>query len=840
MNEAETRAELIDPALDGAGWSPDAIRPEYRITEGRHYLVGDEVLQREGQRADYLLMIDSLPIAVLEAKDEQHAPGAGLQQAKAYAELLDVPFAYSSNGHGFVEFDYRTHLEARFAMDAFPAPASLLQRWEETRRDRKTGEAGDPQLYPYWSDGRTYPRYYQDVAVRAAIDAVQQGRTRILLSMATGTGKTYIASQIAWKLFRTKMVRRILFLADRVNLRDQAYNAFGPFARATGGDPRAIIEEGVTLSRDIYFGIYQGLYGEGEDGQRTFERFPPDFFDLVIVDECHRSGFGTWRDILDYFGGAIQLGLTATPKRTDNIDTYAYFGDPVFEYSLGQGIDDGYLATYKVHRVRTNLDPAGGVSVRDAVIAGAELFVPPGVDEPRDFYSIGQFERAISLPDWTRTITSHLASLLESTSPLDRTIVFCASMDQALDVRAQLQNQFAHLGFDDYAVRIVSEERDGLLLLERFRDSTRPSPVIATTVDLLTTGVDVPSVRNVVFMRPVGSVVAFKQMVGRGTRLDPSTGKLWFRVIDYVNASRLFDEWDRPPQGGAGELPPEPWRGELLIEVVDGETAERIDDATAVAIAAPNRQIVAEGTETGLLLRGLPERNLPVSVAASGYRSRTVTILARAANDAAPIRVELRTSRATAPPVRLTGLTIEIAGEMVLTVDSTGHHLTVSEYYDYVRQVILDRAPTVEDLRAVWIDRSARREFLDDLAHLGVHPDLLLELHALPDADSYDLMSSLAFGGQPRLRPERAEAFLNRHSAWLDQFDEEQRGIVLLLLDAYQAGGVAELDERRVLTLRPFTQYGGVVGVVRRFGSTERVDEILRRIQAGLYEAEAA
>lgn len=839
MNEAETRAKLIDPALHRAGWGEELIRREFLITEGRYFLVGDEVHQKQGQRADYLLSHEGARLCALEAKDDSHAPGSGLQQAKVYAQMLDLPFAYSSNGKAFVEYDFTTHTENDLDLSSFPTPAEMFARWQASREAIREGPRGDPLLFPYWTDGRTSPRYYQDVAVRKVIQVIQAGQKRILLAMATGTGKTYIASQIVWKLYQTESIRRVLFLADRVNLRDQAYNAFGVLSRGTAGDPRFVVEDSINPNRDIYFAIYQGLYGADSQG-RLFQQLSSDFFDLIIIDECHRSGFGTWREILDYFGGAIHLGLTATPKRTDNIDTYAYFGDSVYSYSLGQGIDDGFLATYKVQKVRTNLNDQGGVDVEDAVLAGAELYVPEGADNPKDFYVLTEFERRIALPDWTVAMSAHLASVLQSTDDMAKTIVFCVSMEHALQVRQLMQNHFAHLGFDNYAVRIVSEERDGRVILERFRDSTKRTPVVATTVDLLTTGTDIPSVRNVVFMKPVGSIHVFKQMVGRGTRLDPGISKRWFRVIDYVNATRLFDDWDRPPPEPGDALPSKPWTGELHLAVIDAETTDDLREARAVAVAAPNEQVEAQRVNGLLVIRALPLREVVVQVSATEYRTRTLRLPALLREDVEPAIVEMRRLELSKPPIRLTGLTVEVTGEMLFTIDETGRQLTLSEYYDYAREVLLERVATDEDLRGLWVRPEARQAFIRELETRGVHPELLSELQQLPEADAFDILAALAFGVQPRLRKERVEAFLNRNESWLQQFDESQRSVILDLLDTYLAGGVGELEDRRVLQLHRFERYGGVIGIVAQFGSAERVDHTLREIQARLYEPVAA
>ena len=361
-NEEDTKLHLITPALQKMGWIGPKITMEYPITAGQIVLQGDGHQKLQPQKADYLLRYgESLPIAIVEAKDEDHAVGAGLQQAMGYAEKLGLLFAYSSNGHGFEEWDFTTNTQRSLAVDQFPTPDELWKKLCDYRI-LDANRPVNPLLQSYWRDptGKKNMRYYQEVAVNRTIEAILKGHKRILLNLATGTGKTFISFQIAWKLFKSGYFanKRVLFLADRLVLRSQAYNTFEPFKESTG-DPRAEISGDIPMGRQIYFGIYQGLYASGSGGLRLFEQLPKDYFDLIIIDECHRSGFGTWNEILRHFPNAIQLGMTATPKRSDNVDTFQYFGEPIFTYSLGQGIDDGFLANYKIHKAKTDLDVDG-------------------------------------------------------------------------------------------------------------------------------------------------------------------------------------------------------------------------------------------------------------------------------------------------------------------------------------------------------------------------------------------------------------------------------------------------------------------------------------------------
>jgi type I restriction enzyme R subunit len=828
LGEADTRAKLIDPAIIGVGWTEELIRREVQVTQGRLYLVGDETHRRKPLWADYVLSWEGVPIAVIEAKEEDRHVAAGLQQAKSYAEMLDLRFAYSSNGHGFVEFDFSANTERTLGIGEFPRPSALVERLQQVG---VLPETGDPLYYPYNTTTGLLPRYYQDVAVRRALKAIGDGRKRLLLALATGTGKTYIASQIAWKLYQTKRANRVLFLADRIFLRDQAYNDFAFFA-SPGNDPRYAIEGELSPHSELYFGMYQSLYAD-KDGKLLFRHVPRNFFDLIVIDECHRSGFGTWREILDYFEDAVQLGLTATPKRKDNVDTYAYFGEPVYSYSLGQGIQDGFLATYKVHRVNTNLNQAGGINVEDAVIAGAELFVPEGTEELKPFYTVTEFEQKISLPDWTAKICEHLAATLNAGDPMEKTIVFCVNMDHALDVRQYLQNHFAHLGFADYAVRIVAEEPYTTALLEEFRDPYRSSPVVATTVDLLSTGVDIPAVRNIVFIKPVGSVVVFKQIVGRGTRLDPITGKTWFRIIDYTGATRLFDDWDRPLEEGE-ELPPKPWEGVIRLQLIDADTTMPVTNGWAIAVAAPNEQVKLSSKDDELVADGLPELALAVHLGAPNYNSRRVRLVATSPEEAELAIVELRPIEESAQRILLTGVAVEIANEVILTVDATGQQMTVSEYLAYTKGALQDRIVDTEELRVTWLNPTQRRGLLRDLEQAGIHLGLMADLSGVHDADGHDVIRHVAFDSPLIRRAERVESFLNRGASWLASLPSDQREIALELVDAYRDGGIDQLD-RQILKLDRFKRYGGAVGVIKALGGSAGLDQLLVDLQERLY-----
>lgn len=884
-NEADTRATLVDPKLKAAGWTDTQVTREHyyqrdhQYTQGRVILVGNSVRRGTARKVDYVLRLsDSFPIAVVEAKAESEPAEAGLEQAKSYAKDLELAFAYSTNGHKIIEFDFLTNSSRE--IHQFPSPDELWNRWQQNlgrvdslRVAEKPPEYGSdkrtsPLLYPYCPEAicGKRPFYFQEIAIREIIKRIIRGQKRVLLTMATGTGKTFMAFQVVWKLIKSGWLQRrhperparVLFLADRVVLRDQAYNTFAPFADGTS-EPRFKIEgHPPNLTRDLYFGIYQTLWSPDESGVRLFEKFPPDFLDLVIIDECHRSGFGTWREILDRFGSAIHLGMTATPKQDENIDTYAYFcaeepevaidpehpqrgtwRPPAYQYSLGRGIEDGFLATYKVHRVRTTVD-ATGLQLEDAIEQGAEVFVPEDV-EPREVYTTPQFEREITLPDRTRAMVKHLAGLLRRFGKMDKTMVFCVDMEHARLVARLLQDEFGpETGLSNYAVPIISEEgEEGRRALEAFADSDKPAPVVATTAELLSTGVDVPSCRNVVFMKTLSSPILFKQIIGRGSRLDPATDKYWFRIIDYTGATRLFDAWDRPPVP-----PPEPPKGPQTASlegvVFHADTGQSIAGASVSVRTGPNSQQgpICTDDEGRFCFDRLPAGKLQLIVSASDFVTRNIGV-EMFADETIRVEVPLKPAKKKGGKIRVEGLEVTIADEAVFLIEATGEQLTLEQYRDYTRRRIVGAASSREALRSIWLDGQQRKAFLEELARSSVHPEVLAEVLGQPEADAFDLLAHIAFGSPVRTRSERAQAFLNREQRFLNRHADEARRVILELLDKYRAGGIEQL-EPEIFGVSPFREWGGAVKISRAFGGPDRLGQTMKEMKERIYAEEAA
>ena len=876
-NEADTRANLIDPKLNMAGWTRSQVtrehyyRPDYTYTAGRILLRGDRAERQPPRRVDYLLRYtDSFPIALVEAKAENEAALSGLQQAKYYARDLAVAFAYTTNGREIIEWD--TFTNTTQPIDQFPSPDELWERWRlNTKLDepprqaefvRRLGELRpvyhvedaaarrrNPLLHAYAppeiTRGRT-PHYFQEAAIREILLRIMRGQRRILITMATGTGKTFTAFQLVWKLIKSGWFQhkssnrsgRVLFLADRVVLRNQAYNAFSPFASGTS-DPRFLLDgkAKLTLNRDLYFAIYQNLWSAEDAETRFFEQFPADFFDLIIIDEAHRSGWGTWKEILTHFTTAVHLGMTATPKQDENIDTYAYFcaeesaitteaGElirrPAYSYSLGQGIEDGFLATYKVHWIRTNVDREG-LKIEEALEKGAEIFVPEDIELQAE-YLTPQFERAITLPDRTRLMTTHLAQLLRRFGPLQKTMVFCVDMEHAQEVARQLNNDFADLGYgNDYAVAIVSEEGEaGRRRLQQFQDSDKKLPVVATTAELLSTGVDVPAARNVVFMKTLNSPILFKQIVGRGTRIDADTGKLWFRIIDYTGATRLIDnEWDKPPVSeGMASTDDRPQTATLTGTVLLADTDEIIQGASLALIAGPNDQRgpILSDAQGHFRFGNLPSGELTLMASGPGLRQRQLPV-ETVADAMTTIQVELKAATAQKRrKIAVTNLQVEIADEATFIVEGQQAPMTLQQYVNYTRQKVANLTGSWEKLLTAWQEPEARTNLLTQLTRASVYPDVLSEVLDQTDADEVDILGHVAYERALLTRYDRTLQLRQRERSWLESYDREAREVLYALLGKYELGGLRQLTDSRIFRVPPFRQMGDVRGVLRRFG----------------------
>jgi type I restriction enzyme R subunit len=833
ISETDTRVKIIDPQLKASGWKEEDIRREFYFQKGKIIVEGNEAKRGEKKFADYVLFFkNAFPIAIIEAKRYYKHHADGISDAKEKAKILGLNFAYSTNGEKFEEFDFSTNKQT--TLDKFPTPEELYKRWQEITNKTypdfsKIPTDKNPFLIPLYYDPQKEPRYYQLLAINKIIEAVLKGQKRILLTLATGTGKTYVASQVVYKLWKSKQIKKVLYLTDRAEvLRDQAYDEFKAL-----GDARDKIIEGKTPKvRDIYFATYQTLYSLHGD-RRLYKEYSPDFFDMVIIDECHRSGWNRWYEILQYFKDAIHFGMTATPKRTDNIDTYKYFGEPVYEYNIDQGIEDGYLANYQVQRIFTNIDKKG-VNLKEAELQGAEVYIPEEDPELiiKEIYNTPQFERDISLPDRTKVICQKIARLLERYGSMDKTIIYCVNIDHAEDVKKELQNHFAHLGYSKYAVRIVAEDKEDKKELENFKDSEKQLPVVATTVDLLTTGVDIPPVRNIVFLKTVSSLVLFNQIIGRGTRIDEASNKMFFRIIDFTGATRLLPDLRKekpakPPYEGPTDY-------FYKAQIFDAETGETLPEVRATLILEPHKMIVQKSDENGIIFfEKLPRNIVKLILEKSGYNKKELKI--QPVPDFKKIEtITLSKEREGRAKIEVRGIPVYIATEEEILIEAGGKKLTKAEYREYSKEGIRKRV-NLEDLRKIWLDDQKRKEFLGDLLNQGISPEIISSvILKRSDIDGFDALSYVAFDVPIISRDERARALIELKQKFINSFSPEAREIIMDLIEQYKLAGIEDLKPE-VFKIHRFAQkYGGIKNIIDKL-RVKNLEPIFNQLKENIY-----
>lgn len=785
-NEADTCRKFVVPKLQSAGWDsdPHSIAEQRTITDGRVIPVGKGFVRKPPKRVDYLLRFArDFPLAVVEAKASDKSATDAVQQAREYAEILDLKYAYATNGAEIIEIDYFKGTETRVA--DFPTPDDLWRRYQ-AGSGIDTPERVGPLIAPYNTVGGKPPRYYQQIAINRAVEAILAGKKRLLLTMATGTGKTIVAFQICWKLWSSRWNRtgehrkpRILFLADRgILIDDPKDKTFTPF-----GDARHKIESGETVkSREMYFAIYQAL-AEDERRAGLFRDYPPDFFDLIIVDECHRGSArddSSWRVILEHFKPAYQLGMTATPLREDNRDTYLYFGNPIYEYSLRQGIDDGFLAPYRVHRVITQWDAVGWRPSKDEV----DRF---GRAIPDDEYQTKDFERSIALRARTEAIARHLTDFLKKTDRFAKTIVFCVDQEHAAEMRQALVNLNADLvaQYPDYVARVTADEGAiGRGHLSRFQDLETKTPVILTSSQLLTTGVDAPTCKNVVLARVVGSMSEFKQIIGRGTRLRDDYGKLWFNILDYTgSATRMFAD-----------------------PAFDGDPARITEEE------------VNEAGETTATTEIVPEGQKPEPAPPE---------------EGEPGVIEPPTGEPR--KFYFDGGQVEIVAHLVHELDPNGKQLRVVKYTDYAAESVRSLAPTSAELRKRWADADQRSEIIAALAERGIDFDVLAEQTGQADADPFDLLCHLAFNAPLRTRRERAQRLKAERKDYFEKYSPEAHQVLDELLEKYAEHGDAQFVLPDVLKVPPISTHGQPAEIIKLFGGPDELRRAVTDLQGLLY-----
>ena len=789
VTEADTCRKLIVPRLQRAGWDdpPCAIQEQRTFTDGRVMFVGGQPRRGQKKRADYILRYrPDYQIAVIEAKAGYRSVQDGVQQARDYAEVLGLRFAYASNGHEIVEIDLAAGTEVTRA--DFPTPAEL---WGRQRGELDLPDAAAAKLLaPGFPDAERPLRYYQEIAVNRALEAILGGERRALLNLCTGAGKTAVAFQICWRLWSAGWNKRgdhrkpkVLFLADRnILVDDPKDKTFAPF-----GDARwKLASNAVSHGRDIYFSTYQAIAAD-ERRPGLYREFAPDFFDLIVIDECHRGSAradSSWREILNWFEPAYQLGMTATPLREESRDTYAYFGEALYSYSLAQGISDGFLAPYRVHRIVTDIDAVGWRSSAGEL----DRF---GREVPDDEYQTRDFERVVALRARTEAIARHLTDFLKSTDRFAKTIVFCVDQDHASEMRQALINLNSDLvaKHADYVARVTANEGDiGKGKLSSFQDLEAETPVILTTSQLLTTGVDAPTCKNVVLARVVGSMAEFKQIIGRGTRLREDYGKLWFSILDYTGTAT--EKFADPAFDG------DPVAVTTIEIDQDGEEIER---ETAEQHSAEDRDS-DEPTKPTELPPDDP----------SGYLPRKLYV---------------------------DGGEVEVVAHLVYDLDADGKRLTCRKLTDWTGEKIRTLFATPAAFRAEWALPEKRGAVIDALAERGIDLHALARDTGRPDDDAFDLLCHLAWNAPLTTRSERAKALRARNPDLFARYGEDARAVLDALLDKYATGGPDQLALPQALKVQPVSDFGNPSEIARRFGGPQAMRAAMAELTEALYAA---
>lgn len=799
LSERDICTKFITPALERAGWDIQTqVREEVSFTNGRIIVRGRLHTRGKRRRADYVLSFQkNQPIAVIEAKDNKHGLGDGMQQGLAYSDALDVPFVFSSNGDGFLFHD-RTGLggqtETTLGLDDFPSPEVL---WERYCQYKGIGPAARPVVeQPFFDDGsgRT-PRYYQTVAINRTVEAVARGQDRILLVMATGTGKTFTAFQIIWRLWKAKQKKRILFLADRNILVDQTKNNdFKPFGQAM----TKVTNRTVDPSYEIYLSLYQAVTGS-EDEKNIYKQFSPDFFDLVVIDECHRGSAAVdsaWRAILEYFSAATHIGLTATPKETREVSNIDYFGEPVYTYSLKQGIEDGFLAPYKVVRVDIDRDLQGWRPSKGQLDAlGQEI-------EDR-IYNQKDFDRHLVLKKRTELVARRITEFLENSDPYQKTIVFCEDIDHAERMRQALVNMNPKRVAENrkYVMRITGDENEGKAELDNFINPEARYPVIATTSKLMTTGVDAQTCKLIVLDQRIQSMTEFKQIIGRGTRINDDYHKHWFTILDFKKATELFAD---PDFDGEPVKVYEP-KGDDASIVPDDETT---DDEPAAGVTEAEGEYEIEPGE-------------------SWQSDDPFTAAGLAEDENAGKRVKYVVD----------DVEVSVVAERVQYLGPDGKLITES-LRDYTRKKVKEQFASLDDFLRRWQDAERKQAILEELEENGIFwEDLAKDLgdRLGDEPDPFDVICHIAFDRPALTRRDRAAQVRKRDI--FTRYEGQARQVLESLVDKYADAGIGPIEDPKVLTLAPFSEIGAPMELVQAFGGKPGYTRAVHELEDALYQS---
>ena len=781
MTEEDIKLQFITPAITKK-WALSLITMETRITDGQINLRGNMVSRKEAKKADYILYLnESTPIAIVEAKDNKHAVGDGLQQAMQYAIMMDIPFAYSSNGDGFMEHDFLTGEERSISMEDFPAPDALYARFKAgaNHGEGLTQQEESVIRQPFYSGQNTYPpRYYQRNAVNRTLDAIARGQDRILLVMATGTGKTYTAFQIVYRLLKSGMKKKILYLADRNILVNQSIQQdFAPLEK-TIHKVNFVKDDPLTItSHEIFFSLYQQLAGKDdddtEDGDETVERlaqlFSKDFFDLVIVDECHRGSAkkeSNWRKILEYFSSATQIGMTATPKETKYVSNIDYFGEPVYVYSLKDGIEDGFLAPFKVINITTDIGDGWRPRKGQLDIYGYEI--------PDRIYNNRDYDYNIIIEDRIVQVAKEITDYLKATDRMSKTIVFCATEDAALRMRNELarQNPDMMQKYPDYVVRITGNDTFGKDKLDYFISVGSKTPVIATTSKLLSTGADCKMTKLIVLDEWINSMTEFKQIIGRGTRIREKDGKTHFIVMDIRGVTALFadPDWDGP------------------IEIDEDYGREKRGPCPPGPKPNPDPDPVDPP---------YPPEEKPI--------------------------------------VDENGCRVRIINKTVSVYDTNGKLLRQESIVDYTKTNIIGTYASLDNFIRQWTSEEKKKKIQELLASKGIDLEALKADQHMSDVDDFDFICHVAFDKKPLTRKERANNVKKRD--FLSKYSGVAREVLEALLDQYMNVGIYELEHEAILTTPQFAKFGKIQRIFKFFGGEDKYNEAVHELENELYEA---
>lgn len=798
LSERDICTKFITPALEAARWDKlTQILEEVSFTDGKIYVRGKMTARGTRKRADYILYYKpNIPIAIIEAKDNNHSVRSGIQQALDYANILDIPCVFSSNGDGFLFHDRTAtgeNLETEISLDQFPTPEQL---WEKYKRYKTiaTTEAERVVSQDYYFDGSgRKPRYYQQIAINRTVEAIANGQNRILLVMATGTGKTYTAFQIIHRLWKAGAKKRILFLADRNALIDQTRR--GDFKHFK--DKMTVVKHRmVNKSYEIYLALYQGLAGNEED-KNIYRQFSPEFFDLIVVDECHRGSAredSSWREILTYFKSATQIGLTATPRETNTISNIEYFQEPIYTYSLKQGIDDGFLAPYRVIRVGLNIDLEGWRPEE------GKLDKDGNPVEDR-IYNRRDFEKTLVIGERTDTVAKKISEFLKGYDRYAKTIVFCVNIDHAERMRSALQRHNADIAATNhkYIMQITGDNDEGKRELDNFINPEEKFPVIATTSELMTTGVDAQTCKVIVLDSNINSMTKFKQIIGRGTRINEDFNKLYFTIIDFRNATDLFA--DRDFDGEPIRVKPVSEETDLggIVDEEEGLNQDLNDFFDYPDYINEEFQQQLNEPETPYSqITGINESN------ESQFRQK----------------------------IFVNGVDVSVLVSRELYFDHNGRPITAN-LKDYTKKIIKGKYKSLDDFLNRWNSTDRKEAIIEELQQQGVLVEALMEA-VEQQVDLFDLICHVAYDQPPLTRKERANNVKKRN--YFTKYGEQSRKVLEALLDKYADEGIENIESMEVLKVKPLTEFGSPTEIIKEFGSKENYLNAVKELENELYK----